>query len=87
MKPIVPTRQHIWLGNITGLIISYSERFTAIKIKEERYKYMGYTDSVGYPKVMNTGRVLHEITNKKVRCKKRYNYETALISKQLTPES
>jgi hypothetical protein len=47
---------HIWLNN-EG-IISSSDSICPVK-KSSRFKYMGYSHDIGWPKKMNTGRILY----------------------------
>ena len=56
-------RYYIWISKRSGLIVSTSN--TPPTRKDNSLKYMGFTyDILGWPKRMNTGRVLHEATVK-----------------------
>lgn len=48
---------HYWVGNITGYVFSTENKCPILK-PTERMKYLGYTESMGWPKKMNTGRLL-----------------------------
>lgn len=52
---------HFWVGNISGYIISSTPQCpTDIvnKKTKERLKYLGFSSDVGFPKKLNTGRML-----------------------------
>lgn len=51
---------YIWVCK-DGFIYSGDNRFPLLKKKKGyEYKYLGWTTSIGWPKKMNTGRILHE---------------------------
>lgn len=61
MKEYTGQIYHFWVGNISGYIISTNSQCpTSInnKVTNERLKYLGYSSDVGFPKKLNTGRLL-----------------------------
>ena len=62
---------HYWVGNITGCIFSTSNVCPVKNQKIDRLKYMGYTSDTGWPKKMNTGRILYKSSNKMRRIQKK----------------
>ncbi len=63
------TIYHIWLGEITGYVFS-SHKVQPIK-KGEKLKYMGFTCDIGWPKTMNTGRLIHKPSGKSIKKQKK----------------
>ena len=51
-------RYYFWVGNKSGVIWAMRKDYELRPINGERFKYLGWTKDVGYPKKMNTGRVL-----------------------------
>jgi hypothetical protein len=60
---------HIWLGKITGYVFS-SNKSEPIK-NGEKLKYMGFTSDIGWPKKMNTGRLIHKPNGKSKKKQKK----------------
>lgn len=61
MKEYTGQPHHFWVGNISGYIVSSSSQCptsTYNKTTGERLKYLGYSTDVGFPKKLNTGRIL-----------------------------
>lgn len=61
---------HFWVGNKTGYVFGTSET-CPIRKPLDRLKYMGFTEDAGWPKKMNTGRLLHKPDGKTVRRQKK----------------
>lgn len=59
---------HYWAGNQTGLVMSSTKDFKPRGQLNERFKYIGFTNDMWWPKKMNTGRLLHR-SNTKTRKK------------------
>lgn len=51
---------HFWVGIKSGYKWSSSKDYKLNPLLGERFKYMGYTSDVFWPKKMNTGRLLHK---------------------------
>jgi len=59
-KPFYKNRSYIWV-NKDGFVYSSDKKFPILKQRKGyEYKYLGWTTSIGWPKKMNTGRVLYE---------------------------
>jgi len=56
---------HYWVGVKSGYVMASNKDFKPPKRTGERMKYMGWTYSSGWPKKMNTGRILHKPIRKK----------------------
>jgi len=56
---------HYWVGVKSGYVMASNKDFKPPKRNGERMKYMGYTYDIGWPKKMNTGRILHKPKAKK----------------------
>lgn len=56
---------HFWVGNKTGYIFSTS-KVCPIQRPKERLKYLGFTQDFGWPKKMNTGRILYRPGKNKI---------------------
>lgn len=50
---------HYWVGNISGVVFSTSP-VCPQKNPLDRLKYIGYSEDMGWPKRMNTGRLFHK---------------------------
>ena len=60
-------KMYYWLGCKTGYVMS-SVNVCPVTKPKERLKYIGFTEDTGWPKKMNTGRLLHKpIKKKKLR--------------------
>lgn len=57
-------KMHFWVGNKSGYLWSYFINAKPKPKKGERLKYLGFTFDVGFPKTMNTGRIIYEATLK-----------------------
>lgn len=49
---------YFWIGKKTGYAISSTKE--SPRRKGEKLKYMGFSSDVGWPKKMNTGRVMYK---------------------------
>lgn len=64
---------HFWVGNKSGYVWAMLKSYKLNPKEGERFKYLGYTSDIGWPKKMNTGRLLHKPNaqsrkkNKKIR--------------------
>lgn len=59
-----------WVGNKTGYVFSTNGVCPILKPKE-RLKYLGFTTDTGFPKRMNTGRLLHRPNYKSKKKRKK----------------
>ena len=50
--------QHIWISQRRGVLIRMSKKKSP-SAHGDRLKYMGWTNNAGWPKKLNTGRILH----------------------------
>ncbi len=64
---------HIWVGKI-GYVWSTEKKCPVKDDIKMGMKYMGYTSDVGWPKKMNTGRLLYKTTDK-VRRKQKAKFK------------
>jgi len=72
------TKYHFWLGNLTGYVFSAKKECPVLN-PPDRLKYLGYTYDVGWPKKMNTGRLLQKPDKKKLKLQRqKYNAKTKL---------
>lgn len=59
---------HFWVGNKTGYVTSTALVGTKpncpITKSKDRLKYLGFSATVGWPKVLNTGRLLRKPSDK-----------------------
>jgi hypothetical protein len=62
---------HFWVGKRTGYAISSSK--DSPHKKGEKLKYMGFSSDSGWPKKMNTGRMMHKPKHKKKLAKSLHN--------------
>lgn len=53
-----PVKYYFWVGNKTGYTWSWNINTVPKPKKGERLKYLGWTTDTGWPKRMNTGRLL-----------------------------
>jgi hypothetical protein len=53
------TKFYFWVGNKSGYLWTCDFNSKPKPKKGERLKYLGWTTTVGFPKVLNTGRILH----------------------------
>lgn len=54
-------KYYFWLGVKTGYIFNTVERCPVVKKRpEETLRYVGFTFDIGWPKRMNTGRILYK---------------------------
>lgn len=58
------TKYYFWLGVRTGYVWSCTLNYFPPKKLNERLKYMGFTYDIGWPKKMNTGRLIHKPSSK-----------------------
>jgi len=54
------TKYYFWVGNKSGYIWSCTLNYKLNPKKKERLKYLGWTHDLGWPKRMNTGRILYK---------------------------
>lgn len=54
----IKTKYYVWVGSKSGLIQHSGYNFKPRSKGGERLKYMGWTYDFGFPKRMNTGRIL-----------------------------
>lgn len=66
-------KTYIWVSHKIGYVTGTSEKCPILEDGGVigKLKYMGYTETVGWPKVMNTGRILHNQYGNKHKNKKR----------------
>lgn len=57
---------HIWVGKI-GYVWSTTKVCPVKNSMLQSMKYLGFTSDNGFPKRLNTGRLLHKNTNNKVK--------------------
>lgn len=62
---------HFWVGNKSGYIWALTKQYQLFPVKGERMKYLGFTKDLGWPKKMNTGRVIHKPSSKTMRKNKK----------------
>jgi hypothetical protein len=55
-------KAYIWLSSKTGIISTTSEK---CPVTNGSAKCLGYTFEIGYPKRLNTGRIIYKNTNSK----------------------
>ena len=64
LKPSEKTKYHYWLSCRMGFVWALRKDYELYPEKGNRYKYLGFTYDLGWPKKMNTGRLLHKPTDK-----------------------
>ena len=67
-------KAYYWVGLIEGVVMSANSNCPIMKPRGKLH-YMGWTESIGWPKLMNTGRVLHKsktLSKDKRNQRKRY---------------
>lgn len=52
------TKYHFWLSSKTGVVWGPHKDYSIYSKSGTKHKYLGYTYDVGWPKKMNTGRLL-----------------------------
>lgn len=80
MTLIGNTKYYFWVGNKSGYIWSSIKDYKLVPIGGERLKYLGFSYEMGWPKKLNTGRVLFK-PNPKDRNKKKKNRKLSLVQK------
>jgi hypothetical protein len=55
---------HIYISKKHGVVIT-SVKDLMVHPSGDKRKYMGYTFDIGYPKLLNTGRILYEPRKKR----------------------
>lgn len=58
-KKVVSGATHFWVSWKYGYVFGNSAELP-VKNSTGTYRYMGYTFDIGWPKKMNTGRLLHK---------------------------
>ncbi len=51
-----------------------------------RYKYIGFSSDMGWPKKMNTGRLFHQASKESEIKKRKYSKKARLAAKKLIPK-
>jgi len=54
------TKFYFWVGNKTGYQWACVRDYRPKCKNGERMKYLGWTTDIGWPKKLNTGRILHK---------------------------
>lgn len=54
------TKYYAWVGNKSGYIWAIIRDYKLYPKQGERFKYLGYTTDIGWPKKLNTGRILYK---------------------------
>jgi hypothetical protein len=54
------TKFYFWVGNKSGYLWTCDFNSKPKPKKGERLKYLGWTTDFGWPKKLNTGRILHK---------------------------
>lgn len=65
------SKLHYWVGCKTGYVMSSSVD-CHIKKPIDRLKYLGFTEDIGWPKKMNTGRILYKPNAKSHKKTRKY---------------
>lgn len=62
---------HYWVNTKVGYVMSST---TTCPVKSEKYKmkYIGFTEDIGWPKRMNTGRVFYKQNVESERKQRKY---------------
>lgn len=64
--------QYIWVGKKHGVIISSSSK-CPLNYGRKKISYLGFTEDCGYPKKLNTGRILYKPKDRVKKQKKLIN--------------
>lgn len=68
LQPVV---YHYWVSLQHGYLFSTSKECPLTRISKVKIKYMGFTSDLGWPKKMNTGRLLCKPSPKSKKQKKK----------------
>jgi hypothetical protein len=59
-KQAPKTEYHFWVSSRYGYVWALKKDYQTTILKIARMKYLGFTNDLGWPKKMNTGRILHK---------------------------
>lgn len=63
------TTRYYYVGKKNGIFVSHTKEPPNLQIKE-KMSYLGYSNEIGLPKVLNTGRVLYPKKKKHKKSRK-----------------
>ena len=76
---------HYWVSTREGYVMSTLKKLPVSK-PMSRYKYIGFSSDMGWPKKMNTGRLFHQASKESEIKKRKYTKKARLAAKKLIPK-